>query len=122
MMTEQFLDKDHPDAHLGMEKQRAEDYLYKDVEIVECPVCHGYGKWHLALNKYGDGQHFDAGCSQCNGWGWVQKDSPDATCVHEMRELSQEECRELDIRHWGACWHVQKCTKCGHVSAYDSSD
>ena len=45
-----------------------------------------------------------------------------AGCLHEMRELSQEKCKEQDIYHAGRCYHVSKCQKCGWISAYDSSD
>lgn len=85
-----------------------------------CPVCQGHGGWHLRLNA--SGKHFDCFCNQCNGYGWVKKDSPDATCVHETRELSQKECQDLNIIHFGSCWHVEQCKHCGKISSYDSSD
>lgn len=43
-------------------------------------------------------------------------------CEHEYRELSQKECKEQNIYHAGRCWHVNKCEKCSHIEAYDSSD
>ncbi len=85
-----------------------------------CPVCKGYGGWNLRLDAYGPGQHFQAHCSQCNGWGWVSE--CDRDCVHDSKELSQAECRDRKIEHWGMCYHVYVCTKCGRIRAYDSSD
>jgi DnaJ-class molecular chaperone len=84
-----------------------------------CPVCQGYGGWNLRLNAYGQGVHFKSHCSQCNGWGWVL---PEDLCVHTFRELSQTECRERHITHWGTCWHVYECTICGRINSVDSSD
>ena len=43
-------------------------------------------------------------------------------CPHSYEELSQQECRELNIQHYGRCWHVNKCLKCGHIYSCDSSD
>ena len=43
-------------------------------------------------------------------------------CDHKYVELSQAECRKRDISHMGRCWHVNECTECGHIHAYDSSD
>lgn len=90
-------------------------------KVVECPVCHGHGNWNIDLHAYGKNQHFQAFCSQCWGWGWVLKDSKDATCIHEFNEISQKECKEIGIAHFGNCWHVEKCKKCGVISSYDSS-
>lgn len=43
-------------------------------------------------------------------------------CKHEYRSMTSEELRGRDIIHFGNCYHVDICTKCGHISAYDSSD
>ena len=43
-------------------------------------------------------------------------------CDHQFNELSQKESREIGVYHGGSCYHVIKCTKCGLVDAYDSSD
>lgn len=121
-MTE-YMTVDSPDAFLDLEKRSQEEYeKCFTTKSVECPKCHGYGRWHLRLNAYGSGRHFDASCSQCNGWGFVDADSTDATCIHNDKELSQQECRDLDIGHWGMCWHVYCCTKCGRIRSVDSSD
>lgn len=107
-----YLTIDDPDALLGMKKRKKEDFLYKDMEIVECPKCRGYGGWHLHLNAYGEGKHFDASCSQCNGWGYVEKGSKDESCVHDWKELPGE----------AMCQHLYECTQCGQQMRTDSSD
>lgn len=43
-------------------------------------------------------------------------------CQHELKELGVDECRRRGIDHFGRCWHVQECTKCGLIESYDSSD
>ena len=98
-----------------------ETCLAKGNDVILCPVCKGHGGWNLRLKAYRDGGNFQASCGQCNGWGWVEKDGPDATCVHEYRELSDLECRERNIHHFGMCWHVYTCEKCGHIISQDSS-
>lgn len=110
-------------------------YPCKAEDAVLCPVCGGYGGWVLTENAYplpknventpenrAKYVHFRAHCGQCTGWGWVPKDSPDATCVHEYSELSPEASRAKGIRHFGTCWHVYECSKCGHHKTTDSSD
>lgn len=42
-------------------------------------------------------------------------------CEHKYVELDQDECRKLNILHGGNCYHVYKCSECGHVYAIDSS-
>jgi hypothetical protein len=44
------------------------------------------------------------------------------TCKHEWKELSAEEVRKSGGIHWGSCWHVYQCVKCGEIEAQDSSD
>lgn len=112
-------------AFLGMEVKPRHHERHPDYPVdydVKCPGCMGYGGWHLRIDAYGPGKHFDCFCDQCYGYGWVAKDSPNATCVHEKFELSQEECYKRGITHYGRCWHTTECKKCGHVSGYDSSD
>ncbi len=75
-----------------------------------CPVCKGYGGSVLQVDAYGKGKHFQCFCTQCNGWGWVEGDSDDATCVHEWTE-----------RGIGNCLHEWTCTKCGQKREVDSS-
>lgn len=43
-------------------------------------------------------------------------------CDHKMVELSQKQCRERGITHFGMCWHVYECAHCGYTKAEDSSD
>ena len=45
-----------------------------------------------------------------------------AVCDHEMVELSGAECDAKGIQHYGRCWHVRECKKCGYVQSSDSSD
>lgn len=111
---------------------------------VECPVCRTYGGWVLKDNVYapydttqpppsgwtwptyaafyGPRQHSRASCSQCNGWGWVLSSSASASCIHEVYELSQAQCRTEGITHHGMCWHVYRCLKCNYTYSEDSSD
>lgn len=42
-------------------------------------------------------------------------------CSHEWQGLNVEQSAELGIRHFGNCYHVEKCQKCGHIRQYDSS-
>ncbi len=88
--------------------------------IYECPKCHGHGKWNLRLHAYGPGEHFQRSCGQCNGWGYVRE--ADRSCLHEYRELSQPECQQKGIAHYGMCWHVVECVHCGRQRSYDSGD
>lgn len=117
-----YMTIDSPNAFLDLPVlEPSHCYLEKD-KLVVCPVCHGHGKWHLELNAYGEGVHFDHGCNQCDGWGYVEKGGRDETCVHEFEELSYAECKERGIIHFGHCWHVWRCPKCGVVQGHDSSD
>ena len=43
-------------------------------------------------------------------------------CNHDYHELSQQECRDRKISHFGHCYHVSECSKCKFINAYDSSD
>jgi hypothetical protein len=43
-------------------------------------------------------------------------------CKHNYRSMTIRELREKQIPHFGNCYHVDVCTECGHVNAYDSSD
>ena len=42
-------------------------------------------------------------------------------CKHEYEELSPKEAAMYGIKHFGCCWHVVRCKKCGYIMAYDSS-
>lgn len=99
-------------------EDRPEYLTFKDSPppeaYVHCPVCKGHGYWNTKLNAYGPGKHAQMFCSQCWGWGWVLKDTPDATCIHEWK---LGEAPEL-----GRCMHRDICTKCGTDRVYDSSD
>jgi hypothetical protein len=44
-------------------------------------------------------------------------------CDHEgSTELSGDECHKRGIAHFGMCWHVYLCPKCGETYSNDSSD
>jgi hypothetical protein len=96
-------------AFEGMEIKTLERSHIKNPVL--CPVCAGHGGWHLKLDAYGPGRHFNANCFQCNGWGYVAGDSDNATCIHTFVE-----------RTVGRCLHEHTCTKCGEKRIYDSSD
>lgn len=105
----------------GFEKKPDPTIEVPESEIkYPCPVCRCHGGWNLRLNAYGPGKHFQASCFQCSGWGWVTE--KDRGCVHEFSELSQKECAERGIQHFGRCWHVYECSRCKRISAADSSD
>lgn len=117
-----FMTIDSPGAFQDIPKRWPDADPQKDTSLrVECPRCHGHGKFNLELDAYGKGRHFQSMCGQCNGWGSVVKGSLDETCIHERREVEQSECRKRGIVHHGMCWHVNECKKCGQLSAYDSS-
>lgn len=42
-------------------------------------------------------------------------------CEHEWRELGAQEARAKGLEHWGMCWHVMECSKCGFIESHDSS-
>lgn len=113
-----YLPEDHPDRYKDIELL---DPPPKDGLHIHCPVCEGHGSWNNRIDAYGEGKHFQSMCSQCWGWGWVAENSKDATCVHEMKEMTKAWCTENNVYHAGMCYHVQKCEKCGKISSYDSS-
>ncbi|HMN10953.1 MAG TPA: hypothetical protein PKD55_01360 [Bellilinea sp.] len=67
----EYLKATDDGAFLGMEKKDPQEYAEYRGSAVECPTCHGYGGWHLKLNAYGEGRHFDCSCSDCYGWGYL---------------------------------------------------
>jgi hypothetical protein len=36
-------------------------------------------------------------------------------------ELTPKEAEEHGVRHWGMCYHVYTCMKCGKILTIDSS-
>lgn len=44
-----------------------------------------------------------------------------ALCEHTYRELSPSEARAKGHSHFGNCYHVTECAKCGLIWEYDSS-
>lgn len=110
MSKRPYLTPDDPDAFLGME-EKSMPVDYPVGANVKCPKCKGYGGWHLEINAYGPGKHFNASCNNCNGWGWVQP-GPDAECCHDF-SISERV---------GNCLHKWTCSKCGRERVVDSSD
>ena len=91
---------------------------------VSCPVCKGHGAWHLAYypNTRKDFYaYLDASCSQCFGWGYVDPNTVDATCVHEWVQLSSEEASKRGL-YTRRCWTNHKCVHCDKIMGVDSSD
>ena len=43
-------------------------------------------------------------------------------CDHEFVALNVKEAAEIGVTHFGRCYHVEKCQKCGLVTEYESSD
>jgi ribosomal protein S27E len=75
---------------------------------VECPKCKGH-----TLCVMDSTTNFKVACGQCGGMfpvGWVLKDSPDATCIHDFQYS----------RLISNCFHEYKCSKCGKTQQIDS--
>lgn len=91
---------------------------------MECPVCKGHGAFHLSHNpdtRNGCYPYFDASCGQCNGWGYVDPNSIDASCIHKWKGLSYEESKARGLRterSYSNC----VCNNCDTVMGVDSSD
>ena len=117
-----YLTPNDPGAFLDMPVLEPRHSYLDESQVVVCPVCKGHGGWHLKLHAYGQDRHFNQGCPQCGGWGHVEKGSKDETCIHDFVEIGYEECEELGIKHYGHCYHVWRCTKCGEAQGHDSSD
>jgi hypothetical protein len=83
-------------------------------EWVTCPKCAGHGKWNLTRDAYGAGRHFQAHCGQCNGYGWVEAGTVDATCLHDWHPTTPSQ----PFR----CWHTDLCSRCGATHSYSSDD
>lgn len=82
-----------------------------DLNFVKCPGCFGHGSGIYIIDAYGVDSHFKWHCTNCNGYGWVIKDSVDATCLNEFTE-----------ENVGRCLHEWTCKKCGKKQIVDSSD
>jgi len=119
-----YLTHEDDEAFRGLEKLDPKEMNQFGIikNPVECPMCKGHGGWILRRDAYGEGKHFMCQCSQCNGFGLVNGESKDATCMHEWKEISHAECKERGISHYGMCWHVYECESCGSTMAQDSSD
>lgn len=105
-----YMGPDDPDAFLGFPVRENPSKYFSNRPMVHCPVCKGHGGWNLKLKAFRDGSHFQCACNQCNGWGWVEQSSTDATCIHEFQRVTI-----------GNCLHEETCTKCGETRVVDSS-
>jgi hypothetical protein len=109
-----YLEITDPDAILDLEKYTPEQFKsrYEDGYTEECPACKGYGGWHLKINAYGPGRHFNCSCMQCNGFGYVKLE--DAEHPHEWDSGTRI----------GNCLHEYKCLVegCTRKRVLDSSD
>jgi hypothetical protein len=124
-----YLNYDNPKAHEGLTIKAQPSYL-KNPTL--CPKCLGHGGWILQPNAYGEGIHFEAGCDQCNGYGWVDGSTTHATCIHQWKEIGGERIAQLNehraahmkLVHFGNCYHIYECQTegCGAIMAVDSSD
>lgn len=121
----EFLGVGDPGALLGMKRKKPDR---KRNLTARCPRCKGYGGWHLELNAYGPGKHFDCLCSNCLGWGYVEPRAADH--VHHYMQMEEEEANALrktkglgPIRYtYGRCCHNAVCSICGDFRFTDSSD
>lgn len=108
-MPNNYLNPESPLAFYDIpERELPPDYIVK--KPVACPVCKKHGHWNLLINEYGPGKHFQATCCQCNGWGYVEENSLDATCIHKWKTW----WARMFERH-------DKCEKCGREKIYDTS-
>lgn len=111
-----YMDVNHPDAFRDCPLKAQPELDEHDrargrtARTAICPKCKGHGIWNLILDEYGPGRHFQAGCSNCWGWGWVAP-GLDAECLHAY-SIS---------RNVGNCLNVWKCAKCGKEQIVDSS-
>jgi len=93
-----YWNSTHPRAFENMEVRANHNPHY-----IACPKCHGHGAWHLSHypNTRKDAYaYFDASCAQCFGWGYVDPNTVDATCIHEwrgslMQSLSSVVCKRV---------------------------
>lgn len=101
------------EVFFDMEKKALPVTRYADLSdlTVECALCFGYGGWRLELNAYGPGKHFDATCSNCNGWGYVNPAVCDGVTVQH----------NFKTTHTANCYWEGVCTTCGMRKVIDSS-
>lgn len=105
-----YLTRTDARAFEGMEVHDIAKVKYIKNPVL-CPVCKGHGGWHLRIDAYGPGKHFDCHCFQCNGYGYVDGTTSNATCIHTWTEKTV-----------GRCLHEHTCSKCGEKRVVDSSD
>lgn len=85
--------------------------------------CHIHYWHHMAIAVVFP-QKWRCGDKKHNEWNIVYEEPVlyfKIGCEHEIKELSVDECYKRGIKHFGHCWHVEECTKCGYLNEYDSS-
>lgn len=128
-MAKDFLEAGDRDSFLGMELKELPSWgrgYFKDP--VRCNKCKGYGGWHLSVDAYGKGKHFDCTCGQCMGWGWVSRSEADH--LHEFVGMEEGKANAFRASKglpparftYGNCCHNVVCKVCGEYRFYDSSD
>lgn len=70
-MTREYLKSTDEGAFLDLPVKERRTHNHEGDEVYMCPTCLGHGGWHLALNEYGEGKHFNCWCDDCNSWGWI---------------------------------------------------
>lgn len=105
-----YMNVNHPLATEDLAKQDKMDWM-EDYD--ECPVCKGYGVWHLVYNAYGEDKHFNRFCSNCSGRGYTKK-NPDTgkACEHKWKHK----------RKIGRYANEYTCELCGIGHTIDSGD
>lgn len=89
--------------------------LWSDVEGNRLPRMIS-GTLHLFSDETGFmiEQHYDKGRYELKYYRFG--------CKHALKEISIAEAKRRNILHYGNCYHVYECTKCGYVQGVDTSD
>lgn len=98
----------HELCFYGLDKRGIENN-FSAIKTIECPRCFGYGGWHLILNDYGPGKHFNQICNNCHGSGWVP--ASQGSHIHKW----------VRTKNIGVCYNQYECS-CGQIQNIDSSD
>ena len=112
----QYTDEHHPNAFIDFPPVQP-----PPPGRTPCPRCHGHGGWNIRMHahqvppKYPDTPenrhrfaHFQAACTNCNGWGHV----PEAQGDHAHRWVTLR---------WTSSVHTQQCEDCGTLWEVDTS-
>ena len=105
-----FFDSHHPLAFVGMKPKAPTSKEFSE----PCPKCHGMGGWHLQLDAYGPGVHFDTVCDNCGATGFVRNGS---NHVH-VWVPSPIPANTPKFN----CVRYERCVECDAVHLIDSTD